>query len=61
MLTYTVANLPSRWVAAAQFAGASHFRIVFPVAAPTAAAGTATAGHLIFVLGLKSHGCDAEV
>jgi hypothetical protein len=53
MLTYPVANFPSRWVVDAQLADASHFRIVFPVAAPTAA-GIATAGHLIFVLGLKS-------
>jgi hypothetical protein len=43
MLTYTVANLPSRWIAAAHFAGASHFSIVFPGVAPTAAAGIATA------------------
>jgi hypothetical protein len=53
MLTYPVANFPSRWVVDAQLADASHFRILFPVAAPTAA-GIATAGHLIFVLGLKS-------
>jgi hypothetical protein len=53
MLTYPVANFPSRWVVDAQLADASHFRIVFPVAAPTAAAGIATAGHLIFALGLQ--------
>jgi ABC-type Fe3+ transport system permease subunit len=67
-LTYTAANLPvAVWLLppglgstatdleeAAQLAGASHFRILFQVGGPTAAAGIATAGVLISVLGVKS-------
>jgi multiple sugar transport system permease protein len=64
ILTYTAANLPvAVWLLlpvlgsaatdleeAAQLDGASHFRILFQVVAPTAAAGIAAAGLLIFVL-----------
>jgi multiple sugar transport system permease protein len=64
ILTYTAANLPvAVWLLlpvlgsaasdleeAAQLDGASHLRILFQVVAPTAAAGIAAAGLLIFVL-----------
>lgn len=64
ILTYTAANLPvAVWLLlpvlgskatdleeAAQLDGASHFRILFQVVAPTTAAGIAAAGLLIFVL-----------
>ena len=64
ILTYTAANLPvAVWLLlpvlgsaptdleeAAQLDGASHFRILFQVVAPTAAAGIAAASLLIFVL-----------
>ena len=64
ILTYTAANLPvAVWLLlavlgstatdleeAAQLDGASHFRILFQVVAPTAAAGIAAAALLIFVL-----------
>ena len=64
ILTYTAANLPvAVWLLlpvlgsaatdleeAAQLDGASHFRILLQIVAPTAAAGVAAAGLLIFVL-----------
>jgi multiple sugar transport system permease protein len=64
ILTYTAANLPvAVWLLlpvlggaatdmeeAAQLDGASHLRILFQVVAPTAAAGIAAAGLLVFVL-----------
>lgn len=64
ILTYAAANLPvAVWLLlpvlgsaatdleeAAQLDGASHFRILFQVVAPTAAAGIGAAGLLIFVL-----------